>query len=75
MTVLASHLVNERLAFALLVDISAHLNQTLGHHCVSVHAGFFQHAVVKLRVAPHLGQSQTHRLPQLKQQQKTEPGV
>ena len=41
-----SHLVNERLSLCLPVDIGAHLDQALGHRRISIHAGFFQHAVV-----------------------------
>lgn len=60
-----SDLVDERLCFGLPVDVCAQLDQTLGHRCVSVFAGLLQHAVVQLRVAPHLKEGQAHRLPQL----------
>lgn len=59
-------LINQRLRFGLAVDISAQFDQTLGHRCVLVLAGFLQHAVVQLRVAPHLVQRQAHRLAELK---------
>lgn len=53
---IASDLINKRLCFGLGVDVGAEFDQTLGHGGVLVLAGFFQHAVVQLRVAPHLVQ-------------------
>lgn len=62
---MTSDLIDERFCFCLPVDVGAQLDQTLDHRGVSVLAGFFQHAVVQLRVAPHLTQSQAHGLTQL----------
>lgn len=67
-----SDLVDEGFCFGFLIDVGAQLNQTLGQRRVSVLAGLFQHAVVKLRVAPHLRQSQAHRLTQLTADRKRE---
>lgn len=63
-------LINQGLCFGLAVDVSAEFDQTLGHRCVLVLAGFLQHAVVQLRVAPHLVQRQAHRLAELKKKKK-----
>lgn len=62
---IASDLINKRLCFGLGVDVGAEFDQTLGHGGVLVLAGFFQHAVVQLRVTPHLVQRQAHRLAEL----------